>query len=76
MGELNHSMNACALTKAEKTFLAVLADDLNIKRASETLGIGYKSALNRGQCIREKLCVSTTEEAVAIWRNTLRSDDQ
>jgi hypothetical protein len=59
---------ACKLTPAECALLDVLSERMNLSYAAETLGISVKATATRAQIIREKFCVDTTAQAVAVWK--------
>lgn len=57
-----------ALTSAEIALLAAMASGLTNQQARIALGISDETFDNRTRSIREKLFVTTTREAIEIWR--------
>jgi DNA-binding NarL/FixJ family response regulator len=64
-------LKATLLTPAEQRLLEVMETSPDVSVVSLALGITPKAVRNRTQIIREKLGVSTTTEALAIWKERI-----
>lgn len=63
-----NSRDLCALKSSEVALLEAVAKTRLLNEAAEVLGVSHRTARNRMAEIREKLFVTSTDQAVAVWK--------